>query len=215
MTAFQSFQRNYGDVQVLFEVHGTLTEGVQGRNRLMTPAVLKSGIVLMCAAWEAFVEDACVEGAQLVSEQLQNPNNLPAGVKRKIASKLETDKHDLASWQLAGEGWRELYRVEVARLCDGLAGGLNTPNTANVKALYKDVFGLADASANWGWQGMTPERAARKLNDLVRLRGELAHGRGAGGLNIGTVQGHAAHIERLVTQLQASTNDAIVRILAA
>jgi hypothetical protein len=96
MTALQNFERAYTDVQVLFDVHAALTEGVQGRNRHMTPAVLKSSIVLMCAAWEAYVEDVCLEASRTVGQNLQNPSKLPTGIQQRILSRLSEDKHQLS-----------------------------------------------------------------------------------------------------------------------
>jgi RiboL-PSP-HEPN len=92
-----------------------------------------------------------------------------------------------------------MFRGKVEQMCDGLYGGLNTPNYKNVKGMMKDIFGIADIKEYWSWQGMKPDQAATKLDDLVNLRGALAHGgRVRGSLSIGVCQTYNNHIKALV-----------------
>ena len=83
-------------------------------------------------------------------------------------------------------------------MCDGSVGGLNTPNYKNVSKLMDCIFGLKDLKDRWRWQGMTPDRAITKLNNLIKLRGSIAHGQHNGPLNIQVCRTYNNHIEKLV-----------------
>jgi hypothetical protein len=209
VTAKEKFNNNYRDVENLFVIHNKLTGGVQGKNRNLTPSLLKSGVIFICACWEAFVEDVCRDGGDWIVAEVIDPSNLPNGIKAKIAEELKSAKNPIDLWNLSGDNWKQLVRGKVEMMCDGLAGGLNTPNYKNVRALMKDIFGIPDIKLYWSWQGMMPDQAAKKLDDLVALRGALAHGGSvAGSLSIGLCQTYNNHIKALVETTDSAVSKA-------
>ncbi len=152
----------------------------------------------MCASWETFIENICIEGAGILVTEVGDVAKLPNGIKSKIATELRESKNPLHLWQIAGDGWKNAFKSKVVKLCDGQSGGLNTPNYKNVSKLLDDIFGLK-LEAHWRWQGMTSKAAIAKLDQIVELRGGIAHGRDPGPLNIQMCRDYNNHIERLVS----------------
>lgn len=208
MLCVDKFERNYRDVENLFLLHSTVTEGVQGRNRHLTPSLLKSSIILICACWETFVEDLCREGAEHISNRLDDPDKLPNSIKEKIAIDLRNTKNPLDIWKISGEKWALLYKEKIISMCDGLVGGLNTPNYNNVKDLLHAAFDIRDVKVYWNWQGMESSQAVQKLNTLVSMRGTLAHGgQPVANLNIGNCKTLNNHIKKLVEKTSIAVSD--------
>lgn len=204
--AKNAFEKNFKDVENLFSIHGNITKGVRGQGRNLTPSLLRSIVITLSACWEAYVEDVCLEGAKLV-RTLNDPSKLPNGIKSKIVTPLKSNPNPIEIFNLAGGGWRKLYDEQVRNLCDGLAGGLNTPNSKNVTQLLETIFGLKRVHEQWSWSGMNPANAAKKLDELVVLRGSIAHGRAQPGLSAGDCWRYSNHVEKLVEK----TNDAVER----
>jgi len=55
-------------------------------------------------------------------------------------------------------------------------GRFNNPNADNVRALFRDVIGLADVTSEWYWRNCASQRSIAYLNDMLRHRHEIAHG---------------------------------------
>ncbi len=195
---FHSFEVNHEHIENLFSIHAKITGGVQGQGRNLTPSLLRASLVFMCASWETFIEDICIKGADILVSEVGDATKIPNGIKAKIASKLKDAKNPLDLWQIAGDGWKNVFKDKVKKLCDGQSGGLNTPNYKNVSGLLDDIFGLK-LEPHWRWQGMTSSAAIAKLDLIVSWRGEIAHGRDPGSLNIQMCRDLNNHIERLVS----------------
>lgn len=54
-------------------------------------------------------------------------------------------------------------------------GKLNTPKPDNVDELFKKLVGVKSLSSSWSWKGTSPTGAKTRLENLVALRGEIAH----------------------------------------
>ena len=194
---FYRFHGNHTHIDNLFEIHAKITGGVQGQGRRLTPSLLRASLVFMCASWETFIEDICIEGADILISEVGDAPRVPNGIKSKIARDLREAKNPLDIWQIAGDGWKAAFKDKVVKLCDGQSGGLNTPNYKNVSGLLYDIFGLK-LEPHWRWQGMTSKAAIGKLDQIVRLRGGVAHGQNPGSLNIQMCRDYNNHIEHLV-----------------
>jgi hypothetical protein len=205
---FYTFHGNHTHIDNLFRIHTKITGGVQGQGRNLTPSLLRATLVFMCASWETFVEDICLEGARILAAEADDVTKIPNGIKTKIANDLREKKNPLDLWQIGGGGWKSVLMDKVLQLSEGL----NTPNSANVGRLFEDLFNL-QIKRHWRWQGMTAEAAVAKLDTIVRLRGGVAHGRHGGSLNIQTCKDYSSHIERLVS-LTAKAVDEQLTFLA-
>lgn len=52
---------------------------------------------------------------------------------------------------------------------------LSTPSPQKIDALFEKVLGLKAISQSWRWRGMTPDRARRRLLEILALRHQIAH----------------------------------------
>jgi len=150
------------DVELLIETH---REVYQGPGRPLS-VLTRSGVFLLCAAWELYCEEVLMECFELVLQGAEEPMELPEGVRRTLANAVKSEKNELAALRLAGEGWREFLREKVRTKIEQL----NTPNEVNIADLFArnvgvDVHPLIDQ-----------HEAA--LAAFISKRGDIAH-RGA------------------------------------
>lgn len=160
---------NLKEVMGLIQIHEKSTGTGPGR-RHNVGVLNKSAIVLTTACWEAFVEDVVTRGASRLSNQLA-ADKMPKKVKQAICRSLVKSDHELAAWELAGDGWRKAVRTYVA----GKIEAFNNPKPERVNDLLENCLGLASVSSSWKWNGMSPEKACAKLEVMVQLRGQIAH----------------------------------------
>jgi hypothetical protein len=88
---------------------------------------------------------------------------------------LKGEKNELAVWQLAGDGWKQVLTNRVEMLTDGSSRGLNTPKANQVQNLLDQALGIPDVTVFWKKPYLTQKKARRKLDTYVTLRGEIAH----------------------------------------
>ena len=205
--AKSNFKANYDDVKRLIEIHGEMTGGRQGRPPNLEP-INKAIIISLCACWEVYVEDVCKEGISVLVNLLNDPELLSSELKARIGDRILNEKpgSPLRLWNLAGDRWKDIAVNFVSELCNSM----HAPASKTVIKSVEIVFGIKDISTHWTWQKMEPKRACAKLDDLVKLRGSLAHGKvPENGVNRWVTSQFNAHIPRLV----GATNDAIVEHL--
>jgi len=132
---------------------------------------------------------------------------LSKGIKKPIAKELKADLNELAVWQLADSGWKAVLQSRLTQMNQTRARNLNTPKSENLKVLFSEALGIEDISKTWNWEGMSSLQAAKKLDDFVRLRGEIAH-RGAGQQSVTRFQVDAFlnHVKRLVGKTGKQVN---------
>lgn len=165
------------DVDRLLEIHSDI--GGAGRGRRIGVEVLnRSAVVLTTAVWEGYVEELAAASVEHLVECVAGPEALPDDLK-KIGKEIKKDAHELAPWKLAGAGWKDYLRERLANYAQQDANGLNTPKHAQVDALFQRAIALPEVSAAWSWSNMKPKRARDKLDEMVTLRGDIAHGSGA------------------------------------
>ena len=203
--ARQRYNANDTEVERLLAIHGMITQGVQGRHH-NTGALHKSSLIMMCACWEAYIEDLIREATAHMLAIIDDPARLPDGMRWKIAEDVRGEKDPMGAWRLSGNGWKHLVTARVEQLYDGLNGGLNTPNSKNVSDLPRTTLGV-NVTTSWSWRRMANETAKAKLNRLVKARGSVAHGQPVdGGLNIATCNGFRNHVARLVELTDEAVN---------
>ncbi|WP_197030532.1 HEPN domain-containing protein, partial [Halomonas sp. BC04] len=126
--------------------------------------ITRSGVLMLCAAWELYIEEVLLEGVDYFTHQLDSPKGLPKPVQKEIARSVKEAKHDLKPLELAGEGWKDLYRNHVTDCIKGL----NTPKSTNLDPLFKKFIGVNEVSSWWSLGKKT-------INDFVTSRGDIAH----------------------------------------
>jgi len=173
-THIETLQQNVEEVHRLLEFHARLT-GTKVGKRGGVEVLNKSGIVLLIACWEAFVEDLAVSAFEALLASAKDPQVFPTRVLVTAARPLRDDQDHRRVWELAGEGWRATLEGHKKQVMSRFIKGFNTPRPENVDKLFEDLIGLSKLSKHWTWTKMTSERANERLSQLVEQRGEIAH----------------------------------------
>jgi hypothetical protein len=186
--AFKEFRYNVLDAKRLLKVHRVLSAGTPGKKGL--GHITRSGVVMLCAAWECYHESVIVEAVDHLTRAVRDPNNLPLPVRKHLSAVAKQGPHELKPMELAGDGWRTLY---VASATDEVTA-LNTPKLGKLKALYERYIGIVNIASFW-------TIGAEPIDDFVSARGEIAHN-GRGAPYIGAVA-----LERYIKIIQATASE--------
>ncbi len=184
-----SFQRHLlRDVDQLRIRHRNAHPGQQpGRP---SSDLTRSGVFLLCAAWEWYTEEVILEAFQLVLAAANAPLTLPKPVRTTLAKAVKHDKHELAVLQMAGEGWR----TYLSSLATAEVASLNTPNKTNLDDLFDRFVGVDTAAF------LAPHENALRV--FISKRGDIAHrGREAGHVSINDLDADYDFICGLVRDL--------------
>jgi hypothetical protein len=82
----------------------------------------------------------------------------------------------------------------VARGRSAGAAGLVEPQSLEVDALFSSLLGLPSLSEAWYWSGMSAAQARRKLDRLILMRTDIAHG--------GSTRVRRRHVTELLNHTQ-------------
>jgi hypothetical protein len=139
------------------------------------PVLNKAMVVLITAMWEAYCEDLTTEALHLMVVNCSRPDQLPLYLRKVIAREVRNEKHELAPWLLAGEGWRELLVRRLALLQQDRDRNLNSPTSKQVDSFFLEALGIREISQGWSWEGMEAVEAASQLDEFINLRHQIAH----------------------------------------
>ena len=197
-SALLKFENNLlVDVDRIIKSHGQLNHEGMGRRGL--GHITRSGVLMLCAAWELYLEELLVESARVLIKCATSPNQLPQPVQKEIAKVVRESKHELKPLELAGYGWATVYDNHVCQT----VSGLNTPKSTTLNPLFKRLLGIETISASWSI-------GADVLNEFVTARGDIAHrGRDAGYVTIGRLHEYRSQITRTVVDTDNAMADFI------
>jgi hypothetical protein len=206
-SAQETLLSNSADIDRIFEIHNLLRAGQRGIGRQRLEVVNKAAVVLVTAFWEAFCEDLATEAVSHLAEHAKSPQDLPLGLRKRIARDLTKDRHELAIWQLADDGWRSLLKGRLGELQEERDWKLNTPKAERIDWFFQSALGLVHISDSWRWPGMSAEGARDKLDRYIALRGEIAH-RGAAAKPVSktTVKNYYNHVSHLASCTGSAIN---------
>lgn len=166
----QGLIQNVTEVSNLLEIHRKITTPGPGKKHDVQ-ILHKSAIVLLVACWEAYVEDLVKAALLFMTKNCADYRSFPKTVLERVASK----NSGLDAWNLAGDGWKVALQANLTDVLARTIGTLNTPKTAQVDELYKKALGVDCLSASWRWNGRSVEQTTKALDELVTLRGSIAH----------------------------------------
>ncbi|MBV1830801.1 hypothetical protein HNW77_07280 [Komagataeibacter sp. AV436] len=170
--AHTHFTTSLNDVNHLLWFHENAGGGGQGRRSSEFQALNKSAIVLICAAWESYVETVIMECAKKSIESATGPDQMLRPLKKITQNHIRCGKVE-NTWQLvAGDGWRAL----TTSLVNSRVSGFNTPKPGPVKELFKEIIGIQDITNDWQWHHNPLGTPENRLKEFVQLRGAIAHG---------------------------------------
>jgi hypothetical protein len=170
--AKNSFARALVDVDNLLWFHENEGGDGQGRRGAHFQSLNKSAIVLLCAAWETYVETVIVECVDRNVNAANAPTDMLRPIQKITQLHIREGRVENAWTSVAGDGWKDLTKS----LIRGRVAALNTPKPGPVTELIKAALGLEDIKDNWTWHRNPLGTPAAKLGDFVSLRGAIAHG---------------------------------------
>lgn len=133
--------------------------------------LVDSQTILMISMFETFMEDLVINSANFLAKELDDPRKLPKVLLKACAKQIQSEKHELSIWDLAGDGWKTKYveyvKTKIQRL--------NSPRAGNLDTLIESTIGLNNISHNWHWKGMKYESAQKKLSKIIAERGAIVH----------------------------------------
>ncbi len=165
-----NFISNLKEVDRLLDIHAKITSPGPGRKHAVE-ILHKSGVVLLVACWEAFVEDLVTNALTVLIENADDHSALPDELLERIGNK-HAGKN---AWALAGTGWKVACRNNLKEVLAKTIANLNSPKAAQVDDLFDKSIGLKNISKKWSWRGRTATRSRADLDSLVSLRGSIAH----------------------------------------
>jgi hypothetical protein len=202
-----AFDENLKDIERLMELHQR--EGGTSRGRRYDLEVLnKSAIVLITSYWEAYCEDIAAEALEHIVKHSKSADALPKELKKAIAKELESDKNDLAIWEVADGKWKKYLQARLEKLQEARDRKLNTPKSDNIDQLFLSAVGINKVSSIWKWATkMTVARSRTKLDKFVTLRGSIAHrGKSSKSVKKSEVADYLNFIKQLAAKTGGSVN---------
>lgn len=177
------------DVDRIIASHATLNHDGGGRRGL--GHLTRSGVLMLCAAWELYVEEVLVEGVEYFIEKFDSPRYLPKPVKKELSAFVRESKHELKPLELAGDGWESLYRNHVKETVNGF----HTPKSSNLNPLFRKFLGVDDISRWWSL-------GHREIDHFVSIRGEVAHkGSDASYVTINNLKDYLAKVKQTAIEV--------------
>ena len=188
--SFKNFESNLiKDVVRLIGSHSTLNHDGQGKRGL--GHITRSGIVMLCAAWERYIEGVLVDSVQYLIRDIDLPTSLPLDIQKTIAKAIKKDSHDLRCLDLAGEGWKKYYLEQIEKEAERL----NTPKSHTINDLFIRYTGLDSVSDSW-------TSGATEIDKFVKNRCAIAHtGCEASYIKIGDLKDSKILIEKTIIEM--------------
>ena len=173
-THFENMRLNFQEVKRLVSIHGDVA-GVGAGYKTGVEVLNKSGIVLLVACWEAFIEDIVSTAFDFIFEKSTAHTAFPDSVLTLASKSLKEANDERMVWQLAGTGWQTILKAHKEKTLSKYLDNFNTPRAENVDVLFSKLIGLNQVSSCWSWRGLSNNEAKNKLSNLITLRGSIAH----------------------------------------
>lgn len=170
--AKEAFVRAAVDVDNLLWFHEEVGGDGQGKRGRHFQSLNKSAIVLLCAAWETYIETVILECADRNIDAAVKPADMLRSLQKITQTHIRDGKVENAWISAAGDGWKELTKS----LARNKVSSLNNPKPGPIIEIMKAVLDIEDVSDNWIWHKNPLGTPSRQLKDFVILRGGIAHG---------------------------------------
>lgn len=165
---------NLKETHRLLDIHKEVS-GTGPGYRHNVQVLNKSAVVLLVATWEAYIEDLAEGSFSHLVGHSNEPDNIPNKVLTLASKDIRKSQDHRAIWKLAGTGWKTILREHMSAVIKEKIGTLHTPRPKQIDDLFSSLIGISNLSKCWYWQGMSNSNATEKLNQLITLRGDIAH----------------------------------------
>ncbi len=170
--AKEAFEAALVDVRNLQQFHEAVGGSGPGKRAYNLASLNKSGVVLLCATWELYVETIIIECTDRHLQNIRKPESLLKSLSKLVTDFVRKEKDDRAWHQIADDGWKAIAKSAVVER----VGALNTPKVAQVSGLFADLLGVKAIADDWAWHKSTSSAGQTRLDEFVTLRGAIAHG---------------------------------------
>ena len=162
--AYQYFcSSSLKNVTQLMELHSS---NYSGPGKKSAGFLTSSGVLLLCSAWESYVEDVVKEASQRFTEReggISLASMMPKRSQELLRRHVEKDLSKLI--QLA-DNWKPVFDNAV----DERIRRANGPRFKEVRSLIFDVIGDNGLSQSW------TENECDVVDELIDTRNKIAHG---------------------------------------
>lgn len=176
--ALIAFKSNKQDIVLIWGIHQDVADTAGGPGRPSpysgVEVLNRAAIVFICACWEAYVEDAAIEAFDHLCNA-PTADAITTKVKALVGESLATASDKSTIWNLADKGWQDVLIAHRQSVMKKWVESFNTPKSAQVDWLFENLLGLRNLTSKWRWKKMTKETAARKLDEFISMRGDIAH----------------------------------------
>lgn len=169
-----ALDKNLSEIDRLLEIHKEIAGPGPGYKHNVQ-VLNKSAIVLLLACWEAYIEDLALNCFNYIISKAKSPSVFPEYVL-SIAAK-EIKKETVSIWGIANDGWKNMLKSHKDKIIKRYIerNAFNTPSAKNIDKLFSELLGLEALSRKWYWKSMSIENSKEKLENLIELRGNIAH----------------------------------------
>lgn len=197
--SYNKFLNLIKDVDELIDAY----EVLKAANRRNLGCISRSGILMLCASWEFYMEELLLESIDFLNNRRLSIDKLPIEVKKQIGNRIRAERNEIKPLELAESGWRTIWRT-YAKIDTDI---LNTPNQEKLDNLYKRNLGISKVSDFW----ITYEPS--EINEFIRTRGKIAHkGRSVRGIQIVTLRNYFDMIKSTAIDVDSQISIEVKRI---
>lgn len=160
--AYGVFQKNIKQVDKMLEAYEDKKEPTRGRKHL--DHYTRAALLFLCSAWEVYIEQIALEGAEVIVNRVKFPEDLPDPIKKKLSEKVKSARHELEPIRIASN-WKAYYIESVKEQTEKI----NTPKHGIIQELFNKYLGIK------GDDLLRKVPKLRAVNEIVTSRGEIAH----------------------------------------
>ncbi len=169
-----SLKNNFQEIDRILEIHSEISGSGPGYKHNVQ-VLNKSAIVLLLACWEAYIEDLADNAFDFMLSKTNQPNVFPDYVLSIAAKEIKKSNTDI--WGLSNDGWKTVlksHKVSILKKYT-VEGAFNTPSPKNIDMLFSNLIGFTSLSRLWYWPGMSIQNSKKKLEEIIKIRGNIAH----------------------------------------
>ena len=171
----QTFIDNRDEVKRLVNIHIRIAGTASGRKNNEAQVLNKSAVVLLVACWESYIETIVSDAFDFMLANAETHDVFPNTVLTKSAKGLRDDKDERKIWLIADSGWRKVLTKYKENSFKKEIDYFHVPRPANIDELFDKLIGLGNLSKTWTWKGQNNSDTIKTLNELIDLRGNIAH----------------------------------------
>lgn len=193
--------RNVREVLRLLESYDDANNNERGRKAL--GHLTSAAVLLLCSAWERYVEMLCGEMVGYIVESSEDYRDLPRNLQETLRNSYI--KHQSGDVEYVNLSSREFFTQYIS-YCDVQISKLNTPKTHRIQHMFVYCTGW-NTSSLLGY-----DSSDDFVNKFVELRGAIAHGGSASYVRGHEIVDYIKRVTVLASNLDNGANDYLTAI---